>query len=332
MDDEARAIELEHCGSKRGLRKCNECRFKRGELKPREMGTGKKGGTTKVPILASRRFSAAFALHRYFPGFSASLGLKRSPPDMPIIGVYRENLHERSWTMYIIRCPECGQWQELRNFRFGHYYKHWQPANGHNRDFDPPETVPGEQAIITYEFINSLCCNRCFLNENGRDALRQELLRWFGSVYLSYRVCVQDDLGLGWNWAEKQVSECRAEYQQELMQIFESPSTIFQQIKNRAREHNEGYLSLTEIAVLRQHFDQLSEFYESTEGMAPPDWSKGRELFKNPDWMNHWLRDYDVKESHWYWLHAVQTKLEEKPEALIEWAMADSARVVPMRL
>ncbi|KAJ6015260.1 hypothetical protein N7540_009851 [Penicillium herquei] len=328
MDDEARVIELEHCGSKRGLRKCNECRFKRGELKPRGTGTSKRGGTAKVPIVASRRVPVASAFDRFFPGFSAGLGTKRPPHDMPVFAVYRENAHERWWTMYMVRCPGCGQWQELRNFRFGHYYSHWQPANGHHRAFDTHEIQLWEEATITDEFINSLRCNQCFLNENGRNALFHELLRWFGSVHLRHRAHVQSNMCSGWNWEWRQASGCPAEYQQELLQIITPPYRICQRIEDCESEskRNEDYLSLSDIAVFRQHFDQLIEFYESTEGMPPHDWSKGS------DWINYWLREYDVLESHYYLVHAVQTKLEEKPEALIEWAMADSARAVPMRL
>ncbi|KAJ5946024.1 hypothetical protein N7454_002863 [Penicillium verhagenii] len=61
---EARAIKLEHCGSKRSLRnlrKCNESRFKRSELKPRKAKD--QSGTFKVPIQFSRRISDASPLH-----------------------------------------------------------------------------------------------------------------------------------------------------------------------------------------------------------------------------------------------------------------------------
>ncbi|KAJ5708567.1 hypothetical protein N7488_008368 [Penicillium malachiteum] len=320
MDDEARAIELERCGSKRKLRKCNECRFTRGELKPR----GRGGGTEKVPIVPSRRVPVASAFDRYFPGLSTCLGIKRPSQDMPIFMIYRENAHERWWAMYMVRCPGCAQWQESRNFRFGHYYTHWQPANGHDRFFNPQEIPLGREDRITDEFINSLRCNKCLLNKHGRDALRHELLQWFGSVHLSHRLGVQHDLCFGWNWTWNQSSECPAEYKQELMRIVTKPYKIFLRMQNR--ESNERHLNLSDVAVSRQHFDQLNEFYVTTKGTAPSDW------YAESDWIHRWLDEYDVLESHWYWLHAVQTKVEEKPDALIEWAMVDSARVVPMRL
>ncbi|KAJ5866862.1 hypothetical protein N7534_001415 [Penicillium rubens] len=44
LDHEARLIERERCGFKRHLRKCNECRFRRGEL-----SSTVQRGTDKVP-------------------------------------------------------------------------------------------------------------------------------------------------------------------------------------------------------------------------------------------------------------------------------------------
>ncbi|KAJ5456474.1 hypothetical protein N7530_011748 [Penicillium desertorum] len=48
LDHEARLIERERCGFKRHLRKCNECRFRRGEL-----SSTVQRGTDKVPIVPS---------------------------------------------------------------------------------------------------------------------------------------------------------------------------------------------------------------------------------------------------------------------------------------
>ncbi|KAH6983183.1 hypothetical protein BKA56DRAFT_643241 [Ilyonectria sp. MPI-CAGE-AT-0026] len=136
FDNNALAIELERCGNKRHLRRCNECRYLRGQLKPRPNGYG---GTAKVPIVASRQVVFANHLDRWFPGFSNCLENKRPTP----------------WTMYMVRCPGCACWKEIRDFRF---------ATGTRR---------GTQ---TWDSRDITDCNRCFARANGHQCLNKVLL------------------------------------------------------------------------------------------------------------------------------------------------------------
>ncbi|KAL6400759.1 hypothetical protein AUP68_16476 [Ilyonectria robusta] len=125
FDKNALAIELERCGNKRRLRRCNECRYLRGQLKPRANGYG---GTSKLPIVPSRQVAFANHLDRWFPGFSNWLESKRPTVALPLFRIYRKNAYDQPWTLYMVRCPGCACWKEIRDFRFGGIYPHWKPV------------------------------------------------------------------------------------------------------------------------------------------------------------------------------------------------------------
>ncbi|CAG8890396.1 unnamed protein product [Penicillium egyptiacum] len=168
LDHEARLIERERCGFKRHLRKCNECRFRRDEL-----SSIVQRGTDKVPILRSRRLPFASALDRYFPDVSAIMKSVSPTANAPVQCVYRNNVFDSLWTMYMVRCPGCSRWQESRAFRLGAAFNHWTPTTDSSSEFQN-----WDETKITGSFIDGLSCNHFFAKGQGREKLREVLVQW----------------------------------------------------------------------------------------------------------------------------------------------------------
>jgi hypothetical protein len=170
LDHEARLIELERCGFKRYLRKCNECRFQRREIA--HVQRTLRRGTVQVPILPSRHMLFATALDRYFPDISTLLESKRPAEHTPV----RHNYHNKAvgihWDMYMIRCPKCSRWQEQRAFRFGGESPCWKPVTRSMVGFENWDRSPVHSA-----FIDNLRCNHCYAKEHGREELGKTLAR-----------------------------------------------------------------------------------------------------------------------------------------------------------
>lgn len=113
FEAEIRAIEAIRCGSKRHLRKCHECRYQSGQLKPTLKGSD---GKAKIPFTAGRQYRIPTGIDRYYPRFWEKLRNQRPTNSPPSYAVYRVHVRDRFWAMYMIRCPHCEKWKEERMF------------------------------------------------------------------------------------------------------------------------------------------------------------------------------------------------------------------------
>ncbi|KXG50008.1 uncharacterized protein PGRI_059760 [Penicillium griseofulvum] len=116
---EVEAIERSRCGYKRHLRKCHECRYQSGELKPTLIGSD---GTAKIAFATSRQYRIPTAIDRHYPRFSENLENKRPVNHPPSYAMYRVSVRDRFWTMYMMRCPDCEKWKEQRMFMLNAQY------------------------------------------------------------------------------------------------------------------------------------------------------------------------------------------------------------------
>ncbi|OJJ45992.1 hypothetical protein ASPZODRAFT_142629 [Penicilliopsis zonata CBS 506.65] len=151
----------------RHIRRCNECRFQRGEFH------GFTRGTIAVPIVIGHQEAFGTVVDRYFPRFSNT----RPAYNAPVFAVYRDGATDRLWTLYRVRCPGCCRWKELRAFRVGGSYPRWEPIA-----MTPPdrhdEYWNWDEAAITPALLNAMRCNHCFLARHGRPALACKLETW----------------------------------------------------------------------------------------------------------------------------------------------------------
>jgi hypothetical protein len=184
-------------GMHRTRRRCNECRFRRGEF---ARHTRANVGTAAVPVLKSRRLGFTCALDRYFPGLLPEVPLEMAPV---LSRVYNDDVRTELFTLYHVRCPGCAVWQELGAFRVGLPYAHATPLlmlEERRRHLQQAEGL-----------FTTLLCNRCMFTRHGRARLAEELAG-FVSPFLdtAYRLA-QYQLGFGLRLLED-TEEKRKEY------------------------------------------------------------------------------------------------------------------------
>ncbi|KAJ7189616.1 hypothetical protein GGX14DRAFT_608774 [Mycena pura] len=213
-------------GVHRTRRRCNECRFQRGEF---TRPTRANVGTAAVPILKSRRLEFPSALERYLPGLLPPL----------LFRVSRDDVRTEHFTLYHVRCPVCAVWQELGAFRVGLVYAHATPllmleerrrqllgeqdvsdtplgeedvsdtplGEGDVSDTlldeeDVPDTPLGEEDVP-----DTLLCNRCVLARHGRARLGEELIAFAAKLVDAVYWRAEYQLRFGWRLLEGTLRE-----------------------------------------------------------------------------------------------------------------------------
>ncbi|KAH7015482.1 hypothetical protein EDB80DRAFT_339158 [Ilyonectria destructans] len=304
FDNNALTIELERCGNKRHLRRCNECRYLRGQLKPRANGYG---GTSKLPIVPGRQVAFANHLDRWFPGFSNCLESKRPPVALPLFRIHRANAYDQPWTMYMVRCPGCACWKEIRDFRFGGIYPHWKPVTATGTR-DGSQTWDSRE--ITESLLNESRCNRCFARANGRQGLNKVLLDWIQYLIRLQLAMLSHQLKSGWGKLSNVRVGAPKQYNSEIKHILRHMPCLGRDFFD--------IVSYADVALLRLSQTQWKDLWERTKRQGDTGWAS-----EDMDaWYDEWIRDFDDTEAHWRWLMACKDELEERTEALAEWALS----------
>ncbi|SPN99247.1 related to putative protein [Cephalotrichum gorgonifer] len=316
-DDNAEVIERERCGNKRHLRKCNECRYQHGDLRPHLNGRGRRLKTSKMPILPSRR-TVTFGMHldRWFPGFSDALENRRPGYNALLYqAIYREGARDRPMALYMARCPGCECWQELRNLRIGGDFLHWKPnvATGYSRSETTPEEWSRSEASL-----DESRCNACFAAENGREALAEALWLWFERLssfelkLLEWRIlsspAFMTRIHHGYNGAPR-------EYMKRLKWILDHMPTLQQTFSMMPM------LSYYDIATIRLRQTQWRELWEETKLKGDRSWT----TCDMDKCYEEWVSNLDEAEEHWRWLMACTGEVRERPMALVEWALGEDS-------
>lgn len=188
-------------GGKRAMRRCIECKFQRGLLRPRFARRDLWHGHNRSiwgPVVTSRQVEFPSHVERWFPGFWERLDSQRPSFDLPLFRIYREGpCTSAPWTMYMVRCSFCTKWQEIRAFRVNGLFPHWSPRadyyNGGSLEY-----VDGVRTTCTSEMYNSLKCNHCFAKAHGRRALNAVLLKILRVHFHWQRHLVFAKLQTGW--------------------------------------------------------------------------------------------------------------------------------------
>ncbi|KAJ4263535.1 hypothetical protein NW762_006354 [Fusarium torreyae] len=313
MDQHALAIEREDCGKKRWLRKCNECRFQRGAI---WQACDPTCGTRQVPIVPSQRVEFASVVERYFPRFWESLDHKKPLYNIPRGLIYKEDACEQLWSMWMVRCPTCEHWQELRAFRIGGLYQHWYPER-RAMDWNSDRRGRGEDGrtwddkTITEQMLNEACCNSCFAESNGRQELGQALCEWLFDLikwemrHIGYRL-TWDFNFLKWKTRDNPSKKYSVEWKRLLRQT-------------PCLDQNYRYIfTHSDIALLRHCREQWKLIWEDYkrnvgDGQIDEDLDTRTKA---------WTANFESLEAHWSWLNGCMMEIEEKPEALVEWALS----------
>ncbi|KAJ6526761.1 hypothetical protein B0H19DRAFT_1243471 [Mycena capillaripes] len=191
----AGADELDACseavlgGVHRIRRRCNECRFQRGDF---TRPTRVNAGTVAVPILKSRRLEFPSALERYFPGLLPQMPLEMTPL---LFRIWNDEVRTELFTLYHVRCPGCAVWQELGAFRVGLPYAHATPRL--MLEERRRQLLGGEDVFDT------LLCNRCVLAQHGHARLGEELTAFATMLVDGVHERAEYQLRFGWRLLEE---------------------------------------------------------------------------------------------------------------------------------
>ncbi|KAJ5180068.1 hypothetical protein N7492_003278 [Penicillium capsulatum] len=315
FDQEANLIELVRCGYNRHIRKCNECRYQTRELRRDCYG---KYGTDKVPIVALRRVNRPTALDRFLPGISEVFDANR-PAYTPVRVIWRQNIFHRVWTEWMVRCPGCGQWKEARKFMLGSFWGHWQPTNptplswGYDDGY-----LNWDLTRVTGPMLDNLRCGPCYVRERGRDAYREEFMRFLRWNLSVVRDDFNSNLMCGWNHLGYLVRMCPKPYRKDFLRVISGPQEALRAL--RSCEGEDCGLSYQDVAVFRLYRAQWMDLRESLYRDNQSEW------IRDADWFSTWNIHYDNMEANWMWLQAIQAQVEEKTETLVDWALEASSQ------
>jgi hypothetical protein len=304
LDHEMRLIELERCGYKRHLRKCNECRFQRGETLPLPKGYGGPPNQRVVtfPIVRSRTLPFMTVMDRLFPGFSVTFNAKqprRKIPSLISLGPVTMDVTSRvRWNTYMARCPICLRWQELRAFRLCGMHREWVVQR------------------IPQSLLDTASCNHCLAREQGREKLAWALTECLRKCFEETKYAVTVRMIEGWR------------------QLYIHRQTIKDRTK-RPLEELESILETTEPIVRGLDHDQMVHFSLPSMlllGEKHREWAILREemteaersdLRLDTDWHIH----YTTLEEYFIWTTECSQELEKgaKGEMLVKWALSQDS-------
>ncbi|CAG9946098.1 unnamed protein product [Clonostachys rosea f. rosea IK726] len=329
-------------GYRRWRRKCNECRFQAGELGPKRSVDDSsgfpmyKGGTQNVPIQKSRGLYFESCLDRWFPDLSDVLSpFFRRPSSSPVPGRPTElDVTALRWTTYMIRCPCCTRWQEMRNFRFGSVKNNWFPyhqgdgvvtSEAYNR-----ASMAWNVSVRTQ--LDDLLCNRCFMNEHGARALAAALLEWLQIPTLRYRQQLEQRLR-----TPIQELEGFTKYDWDLKGM------VAEQQEDIRRDHS-GLLRYVEVRLFQRHHDQFCDFWDRKRrsgsrnpfGNRPPPPPEeiarframtlmfGCKLLPSLERVKRiytWKELFHLFRSHWEFVIDCEEEFKWQPQLLVDWTV-----------
>ncbi|RSM06416.1 hypothetical protein CDV31_009190 [Fusarium ambrosium] len=297
-------------GNNRQNRRCLECQYQRGELRPLSDGLG---GNAKVPVQANRPATFYSDLDRYFPGISNYLGFEFPPAvenmnlllTTPLNPLTQAEPIEQ--LMRMVRCPRCTRWKELRDFRLqiGHLRgTRYQEEGGIRYYVSDDEYCENMDALL-----KDACCNACFAKANGRLELGRALGSWFRKLVDSRLRQVSRHLkkharSIPWHMTYI-----------EGVELTERVEGLEETVPCLSKRHD-SVLNEEEIAQLKTYRAHAICMWE--------------QQYKDKDWRRHKITPPCV--STWAWSHKLyedvlrdlktcKEKLGEQPEVFAAWAL-----------
>ncbi|CAI6091638.1 unnamed protein product [Clonostachys chloroleuca] len=303
-EDFQRKRELMRWGTKRHLRRCNECRFQMGHIGRRR---NPLTGSITVPVQMSRRVLFADAIERYFPGYLDSLGKERPLPATPVLRWLNPSRTDYSWTMCMLRCPGCGLWQEWRDFIF---------ANGvlNLPGIDYPLNLPEIHGQLSSELA---LCNHCTAERQGRDTLGRRLitgLRFHLSqkiIYMVHKIergffLMRMSLSNGQPYRTL-TGEDKDELKNCLKGVFRGGGAPLRSDAER-------------MAILRERFTQLTEFFHRL--LAKYDLEAQLSDFSMWHELQLWMEHYHNYERMLSWAKDILDGDVLNSDSIVDWALA----------
>ncbi|CAH0045315.1 unnamed protein product [Clonostachys solani] len=292
MEQVLETLQLHRWGFKRHLRRCHECRYQAGQLNQHPMWR-----TPISNLRTSRRFLYAGMLERYFPQYWTVL--KHQRPQLP------QDRTMEVWNTYMGRCHICRSWQEMRSFRLGLTHGNdiaFTDKNWHDYNADRPD------------YFNSLECNRCVAKTQGHEALGKTLLKWINELIVKEEMRFYHHI-VRRGFADVRISLVNLSYitrtkskqRSQLDTMFEIDPQAYARCLSRDDERE----------LLMRHHEDIKTTWED---LLSHD-SEFALFFSDKSDETDWVRKLPMYQAYWVWLGDTSRELNERPLALVRWAI-----------
>ncbi|KAK3381040.1 hypothetical protein B0H63DRAFT_560815 [Podospora didyma] len=298
LDRLAEEAEMHICGRARHRRRCNECRWQKGDWK-----SGRRlpplMRRVLLPIVPTRHSFAPDAFSRWYPGLLPRL----RPEELPHLGMPTKPANKTARVqMYTVRCISCSVWQELAAFlpSSGLHYDRWQR---------PRNLFPDG------------CCHRCTCNRVGRAAFSNTINLYAISIAKRLRDnyardCLSfwdpDDREYPWqasmpHWVRYKTA--RATIRGDMPELSVSSHGIWQFVEFMENANRDD---------LRHRTRQLREFIK--ENITPKE--QQDVLLR---WNRFRIAEYELNEALYFRYRDVIKRIENDPDWLVDYVLDPAA-------
>ncbi|KAL4954461.1 hypothetical protein BDW69DRAFT_205197 [Aspergillus filifer] len=301
LERERKSIVFSRAGSNRHVRRCNECRFQRGEMRG-TISRLRGSGSLKTPIVVGREKWYGTVVDRYFPDVSDILRTKRPPFNAPLYAIYNQSRKERLWTLYRVRCQGCAKWKELRAFRVGGIHPRWCPRDNGRNGSDPYHNW--DMACVNQAFLDGMRCNQCYVEEHGRAALGEELVKWLEHLAEKQRGEFAGTLCSGYNSLSYRFRSAPKHLKRKVRGLIWDMRSIL--------DKDSSDMTRSDVVLLRIRREEYMTMGEEIKEWLPRDSS-----------FMKWIDCYDESEALWIWLKEIGEEIREegKADVLVDWAL-----------
>ncbi|KAK3303850.1 uncharacterized protein B0T15DRAFT_286058 [Chaetomium strumarium] len=294
-----RVLERLFAGTSRQNRRCIECRYQRGDWRKQPVFGGQiLRGNAKCPVVVSRQFPFPSLWERHFPGLPL-------PGPMPAPKAPRRWRVLREWvdsgndyyTLYAVRCPSCGKWQESSAFR--------QWTLWHRRFPDMGQPV----------HCLRLLCNHCHLNTyKDKGLLAKELNDGAILTINKERREMFSCLTRGWRLIHNDFYHPKGalsdlKYQAVRGEIFDGVTLADCRV-----EVDMTSFDVTDLRLYRLRFDRLREFINHEL-----DLKTRAEILQS--WLRVWFEEYELIEDMYCWLNYQEIAISSNPYYVFNYVM-----------
>lgn len=181
--------ELLICGLRRHNRRCNECRFLRGDWRHLNPANNPVQGFSPLPVATGRKLPFYNLFDRCFPTLFHPVPLAETGRRFTQFGNQRNKAY--TWMMCTIRCGGCAKWQDASQFRL--------PIAAYKTEDLLVREI--DQYLVRDAELGELReprCNRCFLREHGMAAFRRHLTAFARSLMSDALDRAQFQVLFGW--------------------------------------------------------------------------------------------------------------------------------------
>lgn len=176
-----------------------------------------------------------------------------------------------------------------------------------------------------WEMLRGQHCNACFADEFGREALGAVLVRWAHHlVELEMPIAIRALLDCFGRWRQNTYL-LPEEYHEEAGAILKEAPCLHE---NRSSHHT----TLLAVEMLRRRWEKwrdmarrLREEEESRAewgGEDPAQHDAEFDTREADEWYARTESEFTKSEAMCRWFTAVRAEVEERPEALVEWALS----------